>query len=531
MNVIPAPAAPAADQPGTLPVAGPWHIRADPRLRPVADVLRDVLAPHLGHRLAPPAGTGDGHVLRLTHENPPLSPRRTLGVAPSGAAEPPDESYELSVHAGGITCRARTDEGVFRAATTAAQLLLTTDPDGALPHRSLRDSPRFAWRGLMLDPARAFLTCAEIRRLIDLAALYKLNVLHLHLTDNEGWRLEIPALPALAAGRDGTSGGSYTVEEYEDLQAYARRRHVTIVPEIDLPGHCASLRAALPALPDAPAPAGLKGRFPFVPPLDLTDPDTHAAVAAVLADVCAHTEGPYVHIGGDEAFGATEESFAASVRALRELVREFGKKPLAWQEASRAEVAGGEVFQHWVDVAMMDLPDSAEELRARPELVRAGLSGELIAAMKRFFAPADSDVARILAGDGHILLSPQSHLYLDRAYAAEITPESCRPRIAQLGFPTYRPRSVRHAASWDPGDHGIPEERIAGVEATLFGERLTGFDDAATMLLPRLPSVAEAAWSGRAPDWDTYRQRLAAHARWWRERGLSYLPSTDVPWQ
>ncbi|MFG3259867.1 family 20 glycosylhydrolase [Streptomyces sp. NPDC048172] len=533
--VIPAPASSTAHPEHTLSASGPWHIRADPPLQAVADTLRELLTPHLGHRLAPAdtllSGPADGPVLRLTHDDAPIAPRTTIGLAPTGSAPPPDESYELTVHDGGITCRARTAVGAFRAATTAAQLLLTTPRDGALPHRTARDAPRFAWRGLMLDPARTFLTCHEVRRLIDVAALYKLNVVHLHLTDNEGWRLEIPSLPSLTAGPDAPSRDFYSVAEFKDLQEYARRRHVTLVPEIDLPGHCAALRRALPELPDAPAPPHLAGRFPFVPPLDLTDPATHTAVSAVLADVCALTDGPYVHIGADEALGATGESFAASVRALRDLVRQFGKSPVAWQEASRAGVAAGDVLQHWVDVEMMDLPDTAEELAERPELVAAGFGVELIAAMKRFFAPSDDDVARALADGGHVLLSPQSHLYLDRAYEAGVTPDDCPPRMAGLGFPSYRPRGVRHAAEWEPLGHGVPEDRIAGVEATLFAERLGGFDDVSALLLPRLPSVAEAAWCGRAPDWDEYRQRLAHHAHWWRERRLPHFPATDVPWR
>ncbi|MEU6476588.1 family 20 glycosylhydrolase [Streptomyces sp. NPDC047017] len=529
MHVIPAIAAATAASTGGLPVDGPWRITADPSLQQVADVLRDLLAPHLGDRIAPPGGAG--RTLRLTRQSPPPPARQAVGTAPTGAAEPPDESYEVTVDEGGITCRARTGAGAFRAATTAAQMLLTTPPGGMLAHRRVRDAPHFAWRGLMLDPARTFLAPADLRRLIDVAALYKFNVLHLHLTDNEGWRLEVPPLPQLTGRHESSSRHHYTVDDYAALQEYAALRHLTLVPEIDLPGHCAPLRAVVPGLPGSPAPPGLTGRFPFVSPLDLTDPATRDTVAAVLADVCARTRGPFVHIGGDEAFGVTHENFAASVGVLRALVRESGKIPIAWQEASRAGVEPGEVFQHWVDVPMMDLPDTAEALAGRPELTAAGFSVELIAALKGFFAPCDRDVARVLAGGGRVLLSPQSHLYLDRPYAADITPPAAVPRRTPLGFPGYRPRGVEHTASWDPAQHGVPDERIAGVEATLFAERLGGFDDVSTLLLPRLPSVAEAAWNGRAPHWPAHRRRLGAHARWWRQRALAFFPATDVPWR
>ncbi|MFE2374653.1 family 20 glycosylhydrolase [Streptomyces sp. NPDC059398] len=541
--VIPSPAErSAAADAGSLPAAGPWRIRAGEGLAPVADTLRALLAPHLGERLLPGdarAGSASDIVLSLDAAGVP--PGRTVGVAPDGGDVPADEAYRLTVGPRSVDCRARTPEGVFRAATTAAQLILTAGPEGLIACQELADAPRYAWRGLLIDPARWFITADEVRHIIDVAALYKFNVLHLHLTDNEGWRLAIPSVPSLTAppqgatpagaGQDGPGERShYTTDEYREIQAYAARRHITVVPEIDLPGHCAALRTALPELPPAPAPPGLAGRFPFVPPLDLTDADTHAAVSAVLADVCALTEGPFVHIGADEAVGITEDSFAAGVRELRALTRKFGKRPVAWQESSRAGTGPDDIAQFWVDVPMMDLPDTAEELAERPRLAASGMTLEFIRALKKFFAPSDHDVERIIAGGGRVLLSPQSHLYLDRGYAPEGGTADEAAGAAHLGFPGYRPRSVRHTASWDPASYGIPDERVAGVEATLFAHTLRGMEDLTTLLLPRIGSLAEAAWSGRAPEWDEYRTRIARHARIWSERGLVHFAAPDVPW-
>ncbi|MEU5054521.1 MULTISPECIES: family 20 glycosylhydrolase [Streptomyces] len=556
--VIPSPTGQAAQGgAGSLAAAGPWRVRADRSLGEVADTVRSLLAPHLGARLLPdgdPREHSSEIVLTLDTTGVPLA--RTVGVAPSGTAEPADEAYALTIGADGITCRARTPEGVFRAATSAAQLLLTTPPDGAIEALQLRDAPHYAWRGLMIDPARSFVTPDEVRRVIDLAALYKLNVLHLHLTDNEGWRLAVPSLPALTAGADAsgpdvsdpdasdsdvsapgvsdpdasTAPAFYSADEYRALQAYAARRFVTIVPEIDLPGHCATLRAALPDLPPAPAPEGLADRFPFVPPLDLADAATHSAVSAVLAEVCALTDGPFVHIGCDEAVGITADAFKVAVRELRGITRKFGKRPVAWQESSRAGSGPEDIAQFWVDVPMMDLPASAEEFAARPELAASGMTMEIASALRTFFAPSDHDVERVLAGGGRLLLSPQSHLYLDRRYSAEVTPPGQTEAAARLGFPHYLPRDVRHTASWDPASHGIPDESVAGVEATLFGETLRGIDDLTTLLLPRLGSVAETAWSGRPPLWAEYRGRIARHAPFWRERGLVHFAAEDVPW-
>ncbi|AXI69998.1 family 20 glycosylhydrolase [Streptomyces sp. KAI-26] len=532
--VIPEPrtATPATGQAPGPRTAGPWRVHpADPALTGVAATVQALLEPHFGSRLLPlgSAHRTDVPTLTLALGDGADGSPAPIGVAPDGADRPVDESYRLTVGADGILCRAATPAGVFRAATTALQLLVTSGD--RVPRQELADAPRHAWRGLLLDPARGHLTPGEVKQVIDLAALYKLNVLHLHLTDNEGWRLEIPAIPELTApASDGTPRAFYTTDDYRGLQAYAAERFVTVVPEIDLPGHCATLREALPGLPDAPVPEWLEGRFPFVAPLDLTDRATREAVAAILADVCRLTDGPFVHVGGDEAVGATDESFAHSVRELRSLVRKSGKRPLGWQESSRAGVGPEDILQFWVDVPMMDLPDTADEIAARPELVAAGTTLEFVQALKSFFAPTDQDLARILDGGGRVLLSPQSHLYLDRAYAPEIVPAGREEDAARLGFPTYRPLGVEHTAAWDPASHGIPEDRVAGVEATVFAESVESLDDVTTLLLPRLASVAAAAWTGRAPDWTGHRARLAHHGRLWEQRGLAYLPSTEVPW-
>lgn len=513
------------------PVAGPWRVHtSDSRLTAVAATVRALLAPHLGDRLVPAGAEPPGaHDLVLTLDDAPPAPRLPLGVCPHGAAEPTSEAYRLTVTADGVLCRAGTPEGVFRGATTAAQLIVTAAAAGRprLAAEEFVDAPRHAWRGLLVDPARAFLTPDELRRLVDLAALYKLNVLHLHLTDNEGWRLNLPGTPALTpAGSD-----FYTVEDYRGLQEYAAERFVTVVPEIDLPGHCAALRRALPGLPPAPAPPGLPERFAYVPPLDLADPATRSTVGDIVADVCRQTSGPFVHVGGDEAVGITPDGFALAVRELRAAVRRFGKRPLAWQESSRAGVTPDDIVQWWVDVEMMDLPDTEEELAARPDLLAAGLSLDVATALKRFFAPTDHDLDRVLAGGGRVLLSPQSHLYLDRGYASGVVPADQAEAADRLGFPNYRPRTVQHAAAWDPAAHQVPDAQVAGVEAAVFGESLSGLDDLSTLLLPRLASVAEAAWTGRPPRWEEYRERLGHHGRLWRDRRLPYLASTEVPWR
>lgn len=528
--VFPAPADHVVrDGPSGPSAAGPWRLTCnDPALAGVERTVRALFDPHLGERVLPVGIVGQGAEIRLMLNASVPAGRRTRGVAPVGMSSPADEAYTVSVEGGAVVCSGRTPAAVFRAATTALQLIALAEPDELLVAQEFTDAPRYAWRGLLLDTARRFIHVDEMERLIDLAALYKINVLHLHLTDNEGWRIEIPSLPALTAGS--TDVDFYTVDAYRALQEYATARHIVLVPEIDLPGHCASLRAALPNLPPAPAPPGLAGRFPYTPPLDLADAGTREVVRTILADVCALTHGPFVHIGGDEAVGITEEGFAIAVRELRAMVREQGKRPLAWQESSRAGVEPGDIAQFWVDPEMMDLPASEEELAQRPDLADAGFNGEFLAALKRFFAPSADDAQRVLDGGGMLLLSPQSHLYLDRRYAPEVAPTGRAEQAAALGFPSYRPRSVEYIAGWDPQSHALPEERIGGVEATLFAENLRDFEELTTLLLPRLASVASIAWSGSPQPWQEHRRALGRHSRLWRERGLSFFPATEVDW-
>src|SRR3954452_14730579 len=176
-TVIPRPAARAqAADDAILATEGPWEVRAaDPMLDAVAVTVRELLAPHLT-RIDAFAADHQGRTITLALGEVPPAPQ------PLGIAVGADESYRVTVTAEGVTCRGNTPEGVFRAATTVVQMIAT---ETELPHQELTDAPRYAWRGLMVDPARSFVTPDELRRVVDVAALYKLNVLHLHLSDNE----------------------------------------------------------------------------------------------------------------------------------------------------------------------------------------------------------------------------------------------------------------------------------------------------------------------------------------------------------
>ncbi|MBR7837942.1 family 20 glycosylhydrolase [Actinospica durhamensis] len=518
--------------PGSSPAAGAWSISPTARsLEPVARTAHDLIAPHCPG-LSPHIDTGspgtDGSrrirlALAQPDELPPL-PAPT-GVDPSGP-QGESERYRLTVDADAITCTARGPRGLLRAAATAAQLL---GAGGGLEHQVIDDVPHYAWRGLMLDPARSFIALDDLRRLVDLAALHRLNVLHLHLTDNEAWRIEIPGRPRLT---ETAEGGYYSVEDFQGLQRYAADRYVTIVPEVDLPGHCAAATRAYPDLgvltPPASVPPQVAAVLPR--PLDPSDARSAAFIDEVYGALAALTHGPFVHIGGDEVFGISAEPFTAAVHRARAAVRAAGRRAIGWQETARAGSGPEDVSQFWVDSAMADLPVTRDQYDARPEFAEAGLTPELVRRLAAHFAPADQDVARALAGGGSVLLSPQSHLYLDRPYHSHDLPEAERERLRSLGFAHYRPQSVREAAAWQPLAHAVPEARIAGIEATLFGETLRAFEDLSRMLLPRLAGVAEIAWSGAPDSWPAYSRRLGAQARLWRQRDLRFVPAAGIDW-
>ncbi|RJL30079.1 family 20 glycosylhydrolase [Bailinhaonella thermotolerans] len=476
------------------------------------------------------------------------TPEEAAGLAPAGGLDPlggadggPDarERHELTVTPAGARVIAAAPEGLFRGATAFAQLLRpaapgvsgpaadapgaagTAEPGASRTGRAgfeapgvrVADGPGLAWRGLSLDVVRRFFPVEQVERVIDLLALYRFNVLHLHLTDSQAWRLEIPGWPRLtdpAHWVEGTGNGDgpqhYTRADFRRIVEYAAERFVTVIPEIDMPGHTMAAVRAYPEL----------GGDAAHPLLSYLDPREAAGFAGdVLREVAALTPGPYLHIGGDEAFGMPDEPYGEFVaRALR-IVRELGKRPVAWQEAARSGALGpGDVAQGWI------APDhrfDADELRARiPEEYHP-----LVDVVAESFARAPGDLPAAVAAGTPVLASTSAYLYLDRPYAEDsLLPEQTARRGA-VGHESYEPRSTREMYGWHPSAvPGLPDgTRLAGVEAAIWCETVSGFADLAFLLLPRLPGVAEKAWNPEATPWEGYRARLAAHPAWWERLG------------
>ncbi|GAA4070312.1 family 20 glycosylhydrolase [Nonomuraea soli] len=500
MSLVPLPLL-STPRPGGSPPGEVIRISPDP----VAGAAADLITKLYGTRTEITGDDPDLRFVRAPVDQPPPQ-----GLDPLGQAE----GYELVTgEHGGVTVTAPTPAGLFRGATTYAQLLA-----GGVPGIHVRDAPAYAWRGLSLDVVRRFFPVEQVKRVVDLLALYKFNVLHLHLSDSQAWRLEIPGMPELtdpahwpggAGSRNGEGRQHYTVADYQELVGYAAERFVTIVPELDMPGHTQAVLSAYPELGERPHPM-----------LGHLDP---ARAMGFVEDVIAATPGRWLHLGGDEAFGMPHELYAAFMTEALARARKAGKRVVAWQEAARSgSLLPQDVVQCWVGRG--DEFD-AEKMREQvPEEYHP-----LLGVVAESFARSPQDTPDAVAQGAWILASPSSVLYLDRRYAEESADPAQNGE--RPGMPAYTLRSCRESFDWMPGTlEEIPEgARLAGVEAAVWCESVKGFDDLAFLLLPRLSAIAEKAWTAGPTTWDDYRDRVGSHPALWRALGWeAYFRSSDM---
>ena len=362
---------------------------------------------------------------------------------------------------------------------------------GSLPRGTIHDRPRFAWRGLMLDVARHFFGVEEVERLVDEMTLYKLNRLHLHLTDDQGWRVAIRSWPNLTrlgarSAVGGGSGGHLTQRQYARIVAYARRRFVDVVPEIDMPGHVNAVLASYGRLTaDDVAPAPYTGIEVGFSSLAIRKELTYAFIDDVVREVAALTPGPYLHIGGDEALSTDPADYRFFVERVQRIVRAHGKRMVGWEETARARLRRTSVAQHWHDAALA---------RTRR---RAGRE------------------ARALARD------------------ADVPRHEVHARPPRSGLSWAGTTDVRQAYDWDPATllDGVSDRDLLGIEAALWSETIDDRAGLDHLAFPRLLGHAELGWSpaeGRA--WRDYRLRLAAHGARLAARGVGFHAAPEIPW-
>jgi hexosaminidase len=514
---------------------------ASDSLLPAARLLVTRLARWTGITLAAPvtgpAVPGGVHLAVDAADPAVTAIPAARGVGADGAG-PGAERFALTLGPDTIRLTGAAPAGLHRAATTLAALTEQAERDGealVLPAARVADGPALAWRGLSFDVVRAVFTPDEVLRVVDLLDRYHLNVLHLHLTDDQGWRLEIPARPALTAGA--APGTYFTQEQYRAIVAYAAERFVTVVPEIDMPGHSAAAIAAYPELTTSgvasPVPADPLEAMARLAAGDLVpqylDPAKDAVwafVDDVVASVAALTPGAFLHIGGDEPFGMPHDLHAAFVDRARAVVRAHGKQPVGWQEAVRADgTAPGELLQLWIDDTIPPPGDDSPLLAMIPppvaEMITATLAGSA------------ADPRRLADKRARVLMSRTGRAYLDTPYAETPRDPGAEARRARLGHPGYPAVTIEESATAPiPGIDEATDLDVVGFEAAVWCETVTDADDLSFLLLPRLAGLAQRAWApGAARAWDDLRVRLGAQAPAWRRDGHAYFPAPSVDWR
>ena len=420
-----------------------------------------------------------------------------------------DETYRLMVTPNGVDVSASSDTGLYYGAETLWQLIASAGASKRIPAVTIFDKPAFSWRGIMLDSARHMQPVAYVEKLIDRMAMAKLNVLHWHLTDDQGWRIEIDRYPRLtsvgawrqeagAAGFDKSGkpflyGGYYSKKQIRAVVAYARAHHVMVVPEIDVPGHATAIIAAYPELASIPNPPKTPSHdWGILPNLLNPSDETFAFLDNVLDEVMPLFDGSYIHLGGDEAvkdqwkanpqvqskikaLGLKDEDALQGwfTARLGDYLAQHGKRLVGWDE-----ILGGKVPQNAVVMSWH------------------GIDGAITAART-----------------GHdTVLAASPILYLDHIQSPSGDEPPGRAEI--IGW--------RQFYGFDPSPAGLtPEQRrhILGLQANLWTEHVRTTSYADRMIWPRAAIVAELAWSNPRKDWPKFSQRLVAAMQRWRAMG------------
>ncbi|WP_079247964.1 family 20 glycosylhydrolase [Lysobacter antibioticus] len=420
-------------------------------------------------------------------------------AAPAG-----EEAYALDIRADGVRVRARAAAGLFYGAVSLWQLATAAPGQGptAIAAQRIEDAPRFAWRGLMLDVARHFRSVEEVKSIIDQMALHKLNTFHWHLTDDQGWRIQIQRYPRLtevggcripagAAGRgeDGTPRpycGFYTQAQIREVVAYAAARHIAVVPEIEMPGHA---QAAIAAYPELGVRDVLKQAPPVSPDWGVhtylygVDEPTFEFLQNVLDEVAGLFPSKYIHIGGDEA---AKDQWIASP-AVQAKIRALGLK----DEMALQSWFVGRIGKH--------LETRQRVLVGWDEILEGGKLPASATVMSWRGTAGAVEAAR----EGHdVILSPDRKLYLDYAQSDRDDEPSGRYPVSTLqdfyGFEVI-PQELQ----------GEQAKRVIGAQANLWSEHKRGFDRVELALYPRLDALAEVVWSPQAGrDWNDFQRRL-----------------------
>lgn len=409
-----------------------------------------------------------------------------------------EEGYILNVDANQVLLEGRTQAGIYRGIQTLRQLLpaaiewdQVSQIDWLIPGVEIIDYPLYEYRAAMLDVSRHFFTVKEVKKYIDYMALYKMNNLHLHLTDDQGWRIEIkswPELTGIGASTQvgGGEGGFYTQEQYKDIVQYASDKYITIIPEIDMPGHTNAALASYPELNcDGVAPEPYTGIEVGFSSLCIDKEITYEFINDVIKELAAITPGEYIHVGGDESHSTEMDDFISFMERVQEITKKHGKKAIGWDEISNVELLDETLVQFW----------SKEE-----------------------------NAKAAVAQGAKLIVSKASKAYMDMKYDT----------LSPIGLNWAGLIPVKTGYTWNPATlvEGIDRDDIHGVEAPLWGETLSSMEDVEYLLFPRLLGYAEVGWSQDSlRTWESYEKRLSKQYLRFKLMGINFFESDQVNWE
>jgi hexosaminidase len=431
--------------------------------------------------------------------------RRRRGFGP--------EAYKVEVAPQRITVSASSAAGLFYGAITLWQLLPPGGDSGRIPAQMIRDAPAYVWRGLMLDSARHFQSPAFIRSLIDWMAWHKLNVLHWHLTDDQGWRLEIPRYPRLTSvgawriEPDGARyGGFYTVDEVRDIVRFAATRHVQIVPEIDMPGHATAAIAAYPSLGTADPALGkliVSASWGVLTHLFNLEPQTFTFLENVLAEVIRLFPSAAIHIGGDEA---VKDEWQASPK-VRARAAQLGIRDPDALQAYFTQRIGGFLAAHGRRIVGWD------------EILQPGLRKDAI--VMSWHGVSGAHTAALTGND--TILAPDPALYFDHRQSTLPTEPPGRLSVVSL-------EDVYRFEPQDATLSDLQRHHVLGLQANLWTEHMQTEARVQWMALPRAAALAEVGWSAaQHRHWPDFLERLIPMFARYRAFGFNYSDSVFAP--
>ena len=361
---------------------------------------------------------------------------------------------------------------------------LVTNVEWNIPVSTIYDKPEYSYRGLMIDVARHFFTEDEIKRQINYAAQYKINRVHLHLTDDQGWRIEIKKYPDLtliggSTEVGGGPGGYYTQDQFKSIVKYAADRYIEIIPEVDMPGHSNAALASYGFLnPDGERKSLYTGTDVGFSSFMTHSERTYEFIDDVIREISAISPSKYFHIGGDEAENTKKADYDYFVGRVSKIVQSYGKTPIGWDPIDTApEINSSVILQNW--------KDSNEAAREKN--------------MK-------------------MIISIASKTYLDMKYN-ENTPYG-------LTWAGYIP--IETAYSWDPTEYA-PKDLILGVESPLWTETISTVEQMDFMIYPRLLGYAEIGWTPKEfRNWDEYKIRLENQGERLTNQGINYYRDNTI---